>query len=266
MTMAAAAKLGLSGRTAPPELGKAAEVESLLALSAAFRVLAQGFAYPVAGHRADVLAGLEAAARSAARMGWHTLARALRRSAGSWQERTDEMLAAEYLRLFRAGGPVSLHETAYGDARRIAGRAAELADIAGFYAAFGFRLTESEPDLPDHLCTELEFYSLLLLKLAYASRCGWSPRRQVVRTAARLFLQHHLGRWISALVPELIAHDADATYREFARLLDTLVRLEIKRTKVVPLPATGRLLHDPMQEDDFACPRELASVRPSAST
>ncbi|MFZ5509573.1 MAG: molecular chaperone TorD family protein [Pseudomonadota bacterium] len=262
--MAGAAKLGLSGRRTQDDLGKAVEVQSLLALSAAFRVLAQGFAYPVAGHRADVLAGLEAAARSAARVGSPTLARALRRSAGPWQERTDEMLAAEYLRLFRAGGPVSLHETAYGDARRIAGRAVELADIAGFYAAFGFRLTENEPDLPDHLCPELEFYSLLLLKLAYASRSGWSPGRQVVRGAARLFLQHHLGRWAGALVPELNAHDADAPYRELVRLLDTLVRLEIKRSKVAPLPATGRLPHDPMQEDDFACPRELAGMPPSA--
>ncbi len=164
-------------------------------------------------------------------------------------------MRAVYARVFLGSGPCPLRESAYGDGRRIAGRPAELADINGFYSAFGLAPSSAEPDLPDHLCSELEFYSLLLMKLAYASERGWRQRRRVAARAAKKFLEDHLGRWIGALAAQLRSCGAASPYRELAECLEGLVAAEVKRLRVHPSSAVGRLPRDLMQDDEFACPR-----------
>ena len=44
------------------------------------------------------------------------------------------------------------------------GKGNTLADIGGFYQAFGLTLDRGIHELPDHIAVELEFYGLLLLK------------------------------------------------------------------------------------------------------
>lgn len=72
----------------------------------------------------------------------------------------------------------------------------ELADIAGFYHAFGFQLGGAVRERPDFLATELEFMCLVTLMQAWAARDGSSERVEVCLQAQRSFLQDHLGRWI----------------------------------------------------------------------
>jgi len=227
---------------------------ALLGRAALLRLLAQAFTYPADGHRYEVRRQFERIARMDGRD--LELCRALERARRAWNRAADSALQEEYARLFLARGLVSLHETAYGDGRRIAGRAAELADIGGFYTAFGLRMAEADPDLPDHLCSELEFYSLLLVKLAYADGGGWSPKREITRRAAAKFLGQHLGRWTGALTKEIRTHSAASPYRELAELLDALISAEIRRTKTRPALLNGRLPRDFMQQDAFLCPRE----------
>jgi hypothetical protein len=43
------------------------------------------------------------------------------------------------------------YESAYGEAPQMAGKSAELADLAGFYAAFGLAPAASQPDMEDHV-------------------------------------------------------------------------------------------------------------------
>lgn len=227
---------------------------ALLERAALFRLLAQSFTYPAEGHRRAVeqqVSAIGSTIQDEAK-----LRRAFERMRRAWRRAADADLQQEYARLFLARGLVSLHETAYGDGRRIAGRAAELADIGGFYAAFGLRIVEADPDLPDHLCSELEFYSLLLVKLAYADGGGWSPKREITRRAAVKFLEQHLGRWTGALTEEIRAQSAACPYRELADLLEALIAAEIRRTRARPALCNGRLPRDFMQEDAFICPRE----------
>jgi nitrate reductase assembly molybdenum cofactor insertion protein NarJ len=72
----------------------------------------------------------------------------------------------------------------------------EMADIAGFYRAFGFLVGGEQRERPDHLATELEFLYVLSLKEAYAAEKGIDEHVEVCVEARRSFLRDHLGRWI----------------------------------------------------------------------
>ncbi len=235
---------------------KERRLEKTLARAAIFRLLARAFAYPAPGHMCAVdkmFAEIDKA-RTPDR-GAQRLTR-LRRT---WRLLDEAECAREYARLFLGNGPVSLHETAHGDGRRIAGRPAELADIGGFYAAFGFALSDGDPDLPDHLCAELEFYSLLLVKEAYALSRGWLAKARIARTAAKTFLEQHLGRWTGALRTSLEENNAFA-YLDLADTVAIAVEAECKRLRAQPTPFAGRLPPDAMQDESLVCPHGAAAT------
>ncbi|MBF0162722.1 MAG: molecular chaperone TorD family protein, partial [Magnetococcales bacterium] len=226
-------------------------LRELIERAAIFRLLARCFAYPHAGHRAEMAAALQQASGHAGLEGveWHALT-------AEWESAEEEELEREYVRLFMGGAPCSLHETAYGDGRRMAGKPHELSDIRGFYKAFGLTLSESEPNLPDHLATELEFYSLLLLKQAYAIEEGWQEQREITEDAARKFMEHHLGRWVGAFAAALLEHNGEAAYRTLGAVVVAVVATECERLGVQPEFLIGRLSGDIMQEDTLICPRD----------
>lgn len=71
---------------------------------------------------------------------------------------------------------------------------ARMADIAGFYRAFG--VDPASPGFrPDDLCVELEFMGYLCRKQAHAAEHMGAPRVKQVLRAQRMFLREHLGRW-----------------------------------------------------------------------
>lgn len=69
-----------------------------------------------------------------------------------------------------------------------------MADVAGFYRAFGVDATEGG-FRPDELPVELEFMGYLCNKEAYAIEHLGAPRAGQARKAQRTFLTEHLGRW-----------------------------------------------------------------------
>lgn len=73
----------------------------------------------------------------------------------------------------------------------------EMADIAGFYRAFGFSF---DGERPDHLCLELEFMRILSLKEAMALQEVDQEKIDVTINAEREFLSSHIGRWTEALL------------------------------------------------------------------
>lgn len=73
----------------------------------------------------------------------------------------------------------------------------EMADIAGFYRAFGFNF---EGERPDHLCLELEFMRILSLKEAMAIQKGDQEKFDITINAEKEFLSSHIGRWTEALL------------------------------------------------------------------
>jgi TorA maturation chaperone TorD len=249
----------MRNRTCPRQ-----HIGELLRRAALFRAVALGFSYPFPGHVArlrEALAALgEDSGPTPSGMG---INRALRAARREWNQTSETGLQAEYTRLFLGSAPCPPHQTAYGDGRRIAGRAAELADIAGFYRAFGLQTSAVDPDLPDHLCAEVEFYSLLLVKQAYATKKNWMGRRAVTEKALRAFLEHHLGRWVTAFADNLKAQDGAKPLRALARLLQALIEAECRRLKVQPRPLEGRLPFDELQSEAFTCPREGEAFQPA---
>ncbi|MCX7960644.1 MAG: molecular chaperone TorD family protein [Burkholderiales bacterium] len=228
-----------------------------LAWAARLKALAEAFAYPEDGH-----------ARRTARLFAQlaptedeppSLARARVRAARAWAGTDDEAARDEYARLFLGGARCPMRETAYGDGRRLGGRSAELADIGGFYAAFGFAIADADRQPPDHLCTQLEFSSLLLVKIAWGVRDGWTERGRIAEAALRRFLEDHLGRWTRAFCDEVGLAAARSPYRESTALLDGALAAAMRRLQVAPTPLRGLAPPDVMQADVFECPRADAA-------
>jgi len=237
---------------AHPALESPARAQALLRQAALLRVLAESFAYPEAGHTRRLARQYAHLAPAGAEP--PSLARARVRARRAWEGADDEAAREEYARLFLGGALCPIRETAYGDARRIGGRAAELADIGGFYAAFGFQMSDLDRQPPDHLCVELEFASLLCLKAAFGVRVGWSERGRIAGEALRKFLQDHLGRWVNAFGGEAERAGARSPYRESAALLAAAIETTMRRMRVAASPLQGVAPPDFMQADAFECP------------
>jgi TorA maturation chaperone TorD len=100
-------------------------------------------------------------------------------------------LQIECARLFEGAVVCPINETAY--VRRDKG--ALLADICGFYEAFGFERDETCGEKPDHLVSELEFSAILLVMLTHATGSGADDASDTTYTALLAFWQDHLMPW-----------------------------------------------------------------------
>ena len=229
--------------------------EAMLARAAVLGLIARGFGYPAPGGSSAMRDGFAQLDGSRARGVFDApLDAAIERAKQAWLETEDDAMGAEYVRLFHGSGPVSLRETAYGDGRRPAGRPVELADINGFYLAFGVEPADANPDMPDHVSVELEFLSLMLVKEVYALVRGQRAQHRLTRKAARAFVEDHLARWVPSLHNRLEDEKAAPSYRELGALLAALLAAECRRLGAQPKPAQGPAMVDDMQAETFTCP------------
>ncbi|HXE72491.1 MAG TPA: molecular chaperone TorD family protein [Candidatus Nitrosotenuis sp.] len=172
---------------------------------------------------------------------------------------TLEEMRATYGGLMLCQGPEGavaspLHECSYTPEGRLAAPQ-EMADVAGFYRAFGMGLPAGQ-DRPDHLCLEVDFVACLLSLEEQALARGWKERASICRRALRTFLRDHLGRWTAPLAERLTRLVPGSIYPALASLLATLVAQDMHRLGVRPRPAAFRA--DPDQplapEDPLTCP------------
>jgi DMSO reductase family type II enzyme chaperone len=219
-----------------------------------YLVLAQAFAYPKAETLAPV-AGRWARLLEAENQWPDYLRQAV--EAGCAELRSAEVaaLAAEYHRLFGPNALCPLTETSWGDAARLLGKAAQIADIAGFYRAFHLRpLDEGDPVPEDHLLSELEFMSVLCLKEAYALYAELDEALEITRGAQKKFLEDHLAAWIDVWAKHLGEHDPATFYRALATTLRSLMRSEVERLQLKPAQIVARAEDHVAGGDAFICP------------
>lgn len=117
-------------------------------------------------------------------------------------------LRSEYIECFDRGALSPLYEGEYGR-QRMVGKTPVLADLSGFYNAFGFAVASGDEgngaESGDHIAVELEFMAVLLLEEAALSVSGDAEGMSIVREARRKFLLDHLGGFARGILrrPEL---------------------------------------------------------------
>lgn len=147
-----------------------------------------------------------------------------------------ETLQSNYLERFDHGqARVALYETEYGRMRGLS-KGNDLADIVGFYRAFGFDLdAEGATEMPDHLAVELEFYSILLYKSALLEEAKDVEGQEIVLDARRKFLVSHLGSFVDA-ISRRPSVETDPVYGPLLAWCARLVASECERNGVSPAP------------------------------
>lgn len=260
--------------TPPPAAVPAAalarpEVQRAFVRGAAYELLSLAFLYPeAAAEERQIALAADLVAHPLAAEG--ELGPAVARYRDALTALSWEALGPCHLALFAGEVLCSPHETEY--LRDPFARPPGLADIAGFYHAFGLRLGEEHPTAPDHIATELEFMSLLARKQAYAALrahddpADWAERAAITHDATRAFLAEHLGRWVEPFTTELAerapvlrsvrptsGEQAAEVFRAAAALLRRLVTADLAREGLAPRPL-GRRRALPEDAEAMTCP------------
>ena len=139
-------------------------------------------------------------------------------------------LQAEHRRAFGLTGSLC-YETELGLPHEFR-QSQELADIAGFYRAFGFSMGGKVRERPDHISAELEFMHVLTLKEAYAAANGVAEHVEICADAQCKFLQEHLGKWIGLFAASLKRSASDGPYVALARFAAAFVLADAERLGV----------------------------------
>jgi len=160
-------------------------------------------------------------------------------------------LQAAYRRTFGAAGSLG-YETEYGLPHEYR-QSQEMADIAGFYRAFGFNLGGRRRERPDHIAVELEFMYALALKEAYALETGIPEHLEICVAAQGKFLQDHLGRWVNLFAQSVALNASGSLYETVAQFTADFVQTDAERLGVsLDAPPLSDVQHTPF-DPDFSC-------------
>jgi DMSO reductase family type II enzyme chaperone len=252
--------VGAGGDRAMNDTMTSAEMAVARALGrgAIYGLLGAAFAYPLARRFQELAHG--AATAAAAPTTPESLRPRLARFADAARDADPATVAAEYVILFDRQVRCPSYEGAYGAGRGLAGKGALLADVAGFYAAFGLRPAVQAPDTEDHVAAELEFMSALAVKEAWALGEDHAEGLAVTRAAQAAFLRDHLGAWAGAFAREVQAATPLLFYVAAAEVLAAWVDVEVAALGVEPASAAGP--DAPAEEESFTCPMGPAPVEP----
>jgi TorA maturation chaperone TorD len=232
------------------------EITRALARASMYRLLGAAFACP----SASIVAALPAAAERAARTADPEIAAKLLDWADTTRATAPDDLARAYVAALERPGGCSPYEGSYGAAPLLAGKGAELADIAGFYAAFGMAPDAGTAEVEDHVAAELEFMSALALKEAAALAEGEAEHVEVTRAAEVAFLRDHLGRWGASFAEALCAITTVAYFTKAAELLTAWLTADMSQLGVEVAWLGARLATDPEETKPFTCPMAAAGA------
>jgi TorA maturation chaperone TorD len=168
-------------------------------------------------------------------------------------------LRAEYDRVFGlvVARECPPYETEYHPTSETFFRSQQLADIAGFYRAFGLEGSRSQPERVDHLALELEFMAFLLLKkrLAEGSDNPDAPEQACVcDQAQQLFLKDHLAWWVPSFATGLRRKAGKGFYAALGGFLAAFIAGERIRFHVDPprFPLQPALIERPEEQSGCA--------------
>ncbi|MDR7522886.1 MAG: molecular chaperone TorD family protein [Armatimonadota bacterium] len=163
-------------------------------------------------------------------------AAALEAAMDACQRADPSALSDDYQRTFghQVGMTCPLYEAQYIPGG-IFPQAQCLADVAGFYRAFGVEVDEGARERPDHVSLELEFMHVLAYREAYARVHHGPGEVALLQDAQRAFLRDHLARWVPSFA-RLVAQRAGGPYRSLASALAAWVTAEAEALGAGPVP------------------------------
>lgn len=248
----------MSGRinTTTPYKGKAAQSAKAACRSTIYRLLSLGFFYPEADNLALLRSGTQEAVACLELLGYTPLLPILR-SAREALPPTSEELEKHYLETWghTASSGCSPYEMEYSPAH-VFQKTHGLADVSGFYHAFGLKTSSQTRERPDHLSLELEFMHFLAWKEAHALKQGHDTEKiAICRQAQAKFLQEHLG-WVSLFASRLTQKVEGSFLATWSRLTEQFLRLEALSAGVSfeePDLATAPSQEEPPDEACTSC-------------
>ena len=145
------------------------------------------------------------------------------------QRRIDD-IRADYLSIFDTGRKISPYETEY-IGEKVTRKPFELADIAGFYSAFGFDVKEDirNKESLDHISIELEFMAILTWKEEYARERSQDENLRIVQDARMKFLKEHLAKWGFFYCRQICGLSENDFFKSLAEILQLVLTLECER-------------------------------------
>lgn len=247
------------------------------ARSAAYTLIAYGFQYPDRAlietlsdpnhwaHWPDVLIGVHACTRESLGV----IRDALQTQAATLAKGDDGDLSALSCRhdaLFghAVRGKCPVYEMEYGRTEIIR-QASDLADISGFYRAFGLDFANGANGRPDHITAECEFMGALCAKESHALEQDGAEGIDVCVDAERSFLSEHLGRWLPAFVHRVQEADHEGLYGALARFAVDFVNAECDQFEIQVGPTTLELKPaDPEADREISCTPKDCGAQSSA--
>jgi len=152
---------------------------------------------------------------------------------------SDEELNAEYEQTFGllVSGNCPPYETEYIGGKLAFQRSGQMADIAGFYSAFGLEVSETHPERHDHLSLQLEFMAVLI-GLEQAARAEFPKgceKTDVCLQTQEQFLREHLAWWAPTFSKLLIEQNPDGYYAKLGVFLSAFIPAERALFGIEPL-------------------------------
>lgn len=122
-----------------------------------------------------------------------------------------------------------------------------MADVAGFYRAFGMDLASGQSERCDHVVTEAEFLHVLLLKEAHARLHRDWEGAAISNDARRSFFSEHLGWWVVAFARLVTKRTSSRFYRALARLTAGASALERSSLGLPPFSRSAEPMPSSME-------------------
>lgn len=177
----------------------------------------------------------------------------------SISDRPQEDVEATYWRLFghTTRGPICACETEYGPDNGFH-QPQQLADINGYYLAFGVRPGGQGDVRADHIACECEFMDMLCRKEALLANAETldplaAETLEATRQAVRTFLRDHLGRFGRAFGTRVAAQDPHGYFGALGRVLAAFLESECVRAGVQAGPIDLAVRPDESDPAPMAC-------------
>jgi TorA maturation chaperone TorD len=105
-------------------------------------------------------------------------------------------------------------------------RSQQMADVAGFYRAFGLEPALDSPERPDYLPLQLEFMAFLLMKKRLAAAAGETAQVEICADAERTFFRDHIAWWVPSFATGLRHRAETGLYATLAQVLAAFLPAE----------------------------------------